>query len=235
MKLQITYILPERSVTNMKALLLKDIKVLAVNMKLYFVLILLYILLGAFVTDLGIFQLYPILLFSLFPVTALAYDERCHWNQYGITLPVSRRDLVLSKYILGIAGSFSIALFTLAVNLVFPILFQNTVTDFRLLSCYILAVVSASILSMDLILPISFHFGTERGRMFYLGAVVLLCAGPAILDSIFDSMRLPAVTPGSILFSGLGMAACAFALLALLLTVFSMAVCIRLFDKKELA
>ena len=191
MKLQITYILPERSVTNMKALLLKDIKVLAVNMKLYFVLILLYILLGAFVTDLGIFQLYPILLFSLFPVT------------------VSRRDLVLSKYILGIAGSFSIALFTLAVNLVFPILFQNTVTDFRLLSCYILAVVSASILSMDLILPISFHFGTERGRLFYLGAVVLLCAGPAILDSIFDSMRLPAVTPGSILFSGLGMAACA--------------------------
>ena len=59
----------------MKALLLKDIKVLAVNMKLYFVLILLYVLLGGLVPDLGIFQLYPILLFSLFPVTALSRSE----------------------------------------------------------------------------------------------------------------------------------------------------------------
>ena len=122
----------ERLVTDMKALLLKDIKVLAGNMKLYFILILLYILLGGFVPDLGIFQLYPILLFSLFPVTALSYDERCHWTRFGITLPVSRSELVLSKYILGIAGAVFIALFTLAVNLLFPILFQNTVTDFRL-------------------------------------------------------------------------------------------------------
>lgn len=219
----------------MKALLLKDIKVLAINMRLYFLLILLYILLGGFVPDLGIFQLYPILLFSLFPVTALSYDERCHWNQYGITLPLSRRDLVLSKYILGIAGAFLIALFTLAVNLLFPILFKNTVTDFRLLSCYILAVTSASILSLDVILPVSFILGTEKGRLFYLGAVVLLCAGPAIMDSVFDSMQLPAITISGPLFSGLGMAAGAFALLSLLLTILSMSICIRMFDRKELA
>lgn len=219
----------------MKALLLKDIKVLAANMKLYFVLILLYILLGGFVPDLGIFQLYPILLFSLFPVTALSYDERCHWNQYGITLPVSRRELVLSKYLLGIAGAFLIAVFTLGVNLLFPILFQNTVADFGLLFCYLMAIVFASILSMDVILPISFCLGTEKGRLFYLGAVVLLCAAPAIMDNIFGSMRLPAVTAGSPLFSGLGMMTGALALLTALLTILSMTVCVRNFDKRELA
>lgn len=218
----------------MKALLLKDIKVLAVNMKLYFVLILLYVLLGGLVPDLGIFQLYPILLFSLFPVTALSYDERCHWNQYGVTLPLSRKTLVLSKYVLGIAGAFFIAIFTLAVNLLFPVLFQNTVTDFRLLSCYLLAVTSASILSLDIILPVSFHFGTEKGRLFFLGAVVLLCAAPAIMDSIFDSLRLPAAAIGTPLFSGLGMAAGIFALFVILSTILSIAVCIRIFDRKEL-
>lgn len=219
----------------MKALLIKDIKVLAANMKLYFALILLYILLGGFVPDLGIFQLYPILLFSLFPVTALSYDERCHWNQYGITLPVSRRELVLSKYLLGIAGAFLIALFTLGVNLLFPILFQNTAADFGLLFCYLIAVVFASILSLDVILPISFCLGTEKGRLFYLGAVVLLCAAPAIMDSIFGSMQLPAVTAGSPLFSGLGMMTGALALLTVLLTILSMAICIRNFDRRELA
>lgn len=225
----------ERLVTDMKALLLKDIKVLAGNMKLYFILILLYILLGGFVPDLGIFQLYPILLFSLFPVTALSYDERCHWTRFGITLPVSRSELVLSKYVLGIAGAVFIALFTLAVNLLFPILFQNTVTDFRLLSCYLLAIVSSSIISLDVILPVSFHFGTEKGRMIYLGAVVLLCAAPAIMDSIFDSMQLPTGAAGSPLYSGLSTIAAIFVLLAVLLTMLSINICIRIFDRKELA
>ena len=154
----------------MKALLLKDIRVLSINMKFYFILILLYTFMGAFVDNMGIFQLYPILLFSLFPITALSYDERCHWNQYGITMPISRRDLVLSKYILGIAGALLISVFTLAVNL----LFRYGNTDPGTLSCFILAVMSASMISLDLILPISLCFGTEKGRLFYLGTVILL-------------------------------------------------------------
>lgn len=214
----------------MKALLLKDIRVLSINMKFYFILILLYTFMGAFVDNMGIFQLYPILLFSLFPITALSYDERCHWNQYGITMPISRRDLVLSKYILGIAGALLISVFTLAVNL----LFRYGNTDPGTLSCFILAVMSASMISLDLILPISLCFGTEKGRLFYLGTVILLCAAPAILDGVFNAgMGLPKGI-GGISFSSLTTAVCAFALLSLLLTIFSITVSIRIFDKKEL-
>ena len=135
-----------------------------------------------------------------------------------------------ARFAFGIAGALLISVFTLAVNL----LFRYGNTDPGTLSCFILAVMSASMISLDLILPISLCFGTEKGRLFYLGTVILLCAAPAILDGVFNAgMGLPKDI-GGISFSGLTTAVCAFALLSLLLTVFSITVSIRIFDIKEL-
>ena len=211
----------------MKALLMKDVKILTVNMKFYFILILAYTLLGAIVKNLGIFQFYPILLFAMFPVTSLSFDERCHWFRYGVTLPCKRRDLVLSKYVLGLTGMFFIALFILIINLFLTPLLTQSTPDFLFLSFFILAALSGSMISMDIILPVSFLVGTEKSRIIYLICVISLCAMPAILNGMY----LPAIStdlpsPGiliSILFC-----------LSLLLTFLSMAVSIRIFEKKEL-
>lgn len=43
-------------------------------------------------------------LFSvMIPMSAIAYDDKAKWDRYALTMPVSRRDLVISKYLLALA------------------------------------------------------------------------------------------------------------------------------------
>lgn len=216
----------------MKALLLKDIKVLSVHMKLYGVMILAYTLLGAAVQELAGFQLFPILFCAMFPVNALSFDERCHWFPYGVTLPCSRKDLVVSKYILGLASMFSAALLCLSAALFLSPVFTDSAPDIRAFSGSVLLAVAAGMIFMDMILPLSFHMGTEKSRMAYLLCIILSCSTPAILTKLgrssdwFHSIEIPFEPAQNIIF---------FAALATFLTILSAIVSVRILSKKDLA
>ena len=38
---------------------------------------------------------------AMMPISALAYDENCKWDQLAAMMPYSVRDIVLSKYLFG--------------------------------------------------------------------------------------------------------------------------------------
>lgn len=80
----------------MRALLMKDFYVLFKQMKLFFVMILFFSLIPN--QNMASFAaVYA----GMLPFSALAYDEQSKWDQLAVTMPYSRRDLVLSKYVLG--------------------------------------------------------------------------------------------------------------------------------------
>ena len=43
-----------------------------------------------------------ILIMSMLPITSFSYDQHAKWDLFSQTLPVSRKQLVMSKYALGI-------------------------------------------------------------------------------------------------------------------------------------
>ena len=55
-------------------------------------------------------------------ITSLAYDERSRWDRYALTMPVSRKEMVLSKYLLGLI----LLTFALLINMIFLILFGSS-------------------------------------------------------------------------------------------------------------
>ena len=80
----------------MKALVQKDFYVIWKQMRiLVLVLALLSMVNSAFNT------VFLVVWCSMLPYTAMAYDERSHWNQLAAMMPYSKRDIVLSKYVLG--------------------------------------------------------------------------------------------------------------------------------------
>ena len=80
----------------MKALVQKDFYVIWKQMRmLVLVLTLLSMVNSAFNT------VFLVVWCSMLPYTAMAYDERSHWNQLAAMMPYSKRDIVLSKYVLG--------------------------------------------------------------------------------------------------------------------------------------
>ena len=151
----------------MKGLIIKDFYVLQKTLKTYGVFIVVYGIFGA-VTNQGSFVSGMLgVMLAMLPITAIAYDERAKWDKYALTMPVSKKDLVLSKYALGLilAGigmvlSFAILSFTV----------DNTFME----NIFIVFCVSGiGLIYQAMVLPIMFKFGTEKGRLYMMAGMFL--------------------------------------------------------------
>lgn len=118
---------------------------------------------------------------AMLPYTALAYDERCKWDQLAAMMPYSTRELVLSKYALGwlcaaVAGGIALASQAVIRLLGLPLATGTPALVFLGLC------VSVCILAISL--PTMLRFGVERGRMGMFLLIFLVCAAAGALGSI---------------------------------------------------
>lgn len=162
----------------MKALIQKDVYVLWKQMKI-FVIVMLVIMAGN-----GSFgSVFVVIWCAMLPYTALAYDERCKWDQLAAMMPYSPRDLVLSKYVLGWLCAGAAGVLVLAA--------QAVIRAFRLpletgSPLAVLLSFCASVCVLAITLPLMFRFGVERGRMGMFLLIFLVCGGAGALTAIGD-------------------------------------------------
>ena len=100
----------------MKGLLLKDLYNLekqARSLLLIFVFYLVFSLIGE---NSNMFGGVVSIMMVMLVITSLAYDERSRWDRYALTMPVSRKEMVLSKYLLGLI----LLTFALLINIDLP-------------------------------------------------------------------------------------------------------------------
>lgn len=159
----------------MKGLILKDFMNLKRQYKLLLVMMVFYIVLSLSSDDSTMFSGVISILMVMLTVTATSYDEQSKWDRYALTMPVSRSDLVIGKYILGLI--LSLAAFV--VNVVFQIVTGTDAIQYALTVSA--ALFGVSLLLICVILPIMFRFGVEKGRLLMMlvlfvptGAIVLL-------------------------------------------------------------
>lgn len=159
----------------MKALLRKDLYQLKAYCKSY--LLICAVFLGVSVAGEGnlFFITYPAMLCSLIPVTLQTYDERGKWDAYAGTLPVTRAQLVSSKYLLGLCCN-GIVLALLAVILLAADRHAPALRLFLLGITFCLSLVAPAFC-----LPFVFRFGTEKGRMAYYVSIGVFFAASYIL------------------------------------------------------
>ena len=120
-------------------------------------------------------SVYMLMLTMTLPLTTLAYDERCHWDQYMAMTPCSPKKIVLSKYLF----TFLLVLGMLALTFII-----DAVKTFILKSSYNLmddlltrAVILVMVLTVNSVsLPAVYRFGVEKGR-FSMMAMCLMFFG----------------------------------------------------------
>ena len=147
----------------MRGLLLKEWYMLSKNFKSLFLIIFLFAVFGLFY-DVSLVTIVPVLLASV-PVSTTALDERSGWSGYADALPVTRKNIVDSKYISGaVCILFSAALFALVTAArngigasVRQMIFQTAL----------------GIIYMSLIMPAVFRFGTEKARYINMAVVAV--------------------------------------------------------------
>ncbi len=155
----------------MKGLLLKDFYVLIKQLKIFLIAV-------------------PILSFSggtiflafylggALPMTAFSYDERSKWNELAVMLPYSTKNIVLSKFVL---GYISIAIICIITTL--SMLFSQTFMLQNLVINYDILVVSltATLIFLAINNTLTFKFGTEKTRLFYVIFLIATAAFTSIL------------------------------------------------------
>lgn len=165
----------------MKGLILKDLLNLRKQARVILLFIGLYFVMGVINQNGDSFGGVVALLFAMLAVTALAYDERAGWDKYALTMPVSRQDLVISKYVLGVLLSFT----GFVINLVFQVLFVKAAfLDGLLLS---LALFGVGLFFLAVMLPINFRWGVEKGRIL----MMIVLFGPTILITLLPRLGVP--------------------------------------------
>lgn len=160
----------------MKGLIIKDLLVLRKTGRIFLMLIGLYLIMSIFMhTDMG-----PMMVFicGMLSISTFAYDEQAKWDGYALTMPVSKRDLVRTKYVLAILlcfiGAVAGAVLSTASKLNAPIIDWGSI----LLTPFVALCVS--FIFNSLAIPLLYKFGAEKSRV-----ILLACyAAPIIAASL---------------------------------------------------
>ncbi|MDO4924601.1 MAG: ABC-2 transporter permease [Turicibacter sp.] len=129
------------------------------------------------------------LLFSMQSLSSFSYDEYAKWDSYALTFPISRKDLVFSKYILfmtfPIIGSFlSIILSTIIC------LFKQTLIVEEIFASAMGFLFSMEILLL-ILLPLIFKFGIERGRIMITVVSFSIFGIGFLVIKLIQALNLP--------------------------------------------
>lgn len=155
----------------MIGLILKDIYNLKKQSKIYLILLVFYFFMGMANRSISMFGTMLSVLAATLPVTAMAYDEKNNWERYALTMPLSRKDMVLSRYILGLLFAFIAFIISMAssVFLSNESFVESVAVNVGTL-CFVL-------LLMAIIFPILFKFGIEKGRIL----MILILFAPSMI------------------------------------------------------
>lgn len=132
-----------------------------------------------------------ILMFAMMVVTTISYDDLAKWDAYALTMPVTRKEMVLSKYLVMAILNTLGAVLSLIVGIVGSVIMRQSF-DLEILAIigiiYLVAFIFGSV-----IIPLIYKFGTEKARL-----MLFLCALlPTALILLVEQFNVPLPTTGN--------------------------------------
>lgn len=170
----------------MKGLLIKDFYVLIKQMRVFLLMVIVFAVVPGY--NMTIFA---VVYSAMMPYTALAYDERSHWEQLAGMMPYTNREIILSKYVLGWIFTAGSALISAVAGMI-----ESRFTDQAASPLVAGLAFCVGVIMMSLTLPPMFRFGVEKGRMLFIVIMVVVACGSAgLVSGIVESPNTVAVIP----------------------------------------
>lgn len=151
----------------MKGLIIKDLLSLKAYAGVLAAIVVFYFAVG-FASDnvsfaIGIIQIYT----TILVLNTFSYDSYVKWDKYGLSLPVTRKNMVASKYVLSIILLIIGVLFSsLFVTVTFLLKRNNVASEYLLESFFTIGgTVFAAVAFIAILLPIVYRYGVEKSRI----------------------------------------------------------------------
>lgn len=206
----------------MKGLILKDFYSLRQQGKIYFLLLAFYIFYSSVTRNISMMSGMVALICALTPITTIAYDENCKWDRYALSMPISRKTIVLSKYVFGI-------LLELGSMVIVALLSAGIVTytkemDIKDALNVMLVVNGIGVLFLSVILPLLLKFGVQKARLIMFILIVI----PTVIAYFYEKLNFSVPSPET-----LKILAYLSPVFLLIIVLLSIVISIRIYEKKE--
>ena len=171
-----------------RALLMKDFLMLTKQIK-WMIGIFAFFILISFITDMGaVLIIFALIFASLQLSTAFSFDEMSKWDKFVNTLPIDRKTIVQSKFILGlILIIFGMVILTPIVYISSD--FINTLSPFEIFQ-WLVIILSVGLLYISLTIPFYIKFGTDKAKLIIFAIVFIPVFGSSFIQQYFQNIDI---------------------------------------------
>lgn len=150
----------------MKALLVKDLLTLKGQAKSLLLVLAVWFIIS-FINGSGLFFTSLSVIYGmLLPLTTLSIDEKSRVERYMMSMPVTRAELALSRYALGLLGLLALGVLGIGASLVIGDSLEEALGASA--ACFCLAV-----LLLGVTLPLVYKFGTDKARVICIAVYMV--------------------------------------------------------------
>lgn len=168
----------------MKALLRKDLYVLATTFKTTLLMWMVFPLVALFSPQNASFILYTGLIAGTISSTLISYEEREKWPMFAGTLPVSKKQVVTERYVFTL-------IMILAATLIGAVIFITYVlrgAPEYASPALLVQNFATSLLMPSLLLPVTYRYGIEKGRYVVMFVVIFVAIGSQQMVPFFNNI-----------------------------------------------
>ncbi len=211
----------------MSGLIKKDLMILSMQAKMFAVIGLVYAIMGILQKNTFMMVAMVVMVVAVLPVTSMGFDEQAKWDRYALTMPVSRKQLVASKYLLTLLMAAGAALFAIVLSVVIALINKQNPLEAVL---GVLVSLPAALFFVSLLLPIVIKLGVEKARIAMLAVYLVPML---IMILFFGLVQKPSKEFFESLARFLPLIGAGFVLLMLALFAGSYLLAVRFAQKKE--
>lgn len=170
----------------MKGLILKDLINLSKYTKTVLLVMLFFVVMGSLNSNTGFLSGVIIIYLSMLSVTSFSYDYTAKWDTYALSMPVTRKNIVISKYILSLLLALTGFIVSTAAGFcVCAVKRTEIIVTEQILTPYIILIIG--IAAICILLPLIYKFGVEKSRIM----AIVVFALPTFLVLFLSRMNIP--------------------------------------------
>lgn len=209
----------------MRGLIIKDFLCVKKALRSYIIMILFYYVLAVigffpFGTALSMGQA----IVTMLPLSTFSYDDFSKWNEFAVSLPLSRKTIVLSRYFFSLILACAIAALNFLVAAILSVVGNENFSDLAIPVCVVFFYV---LFIYSVLFPLIYKVGIERARPALFIFTLLPIAIAFLFAKAFPSLA------SSIVSLPLMPIACIGLLFVCTACVFSFFQSLRIFSKKD--
>ena len=166
----------------MKSLILKDLLAFQSYVKTLVLFVLFFTIITFSMDDASFLSGMIILWMAMLPISSFSYDQHAKWDLFAQTLPVTRKQIVQAKYVLGLLFVSFATVLAIILNIVVSSIKSLSIEwDVLIESNVMIGVVALIFLSI--LFPLIYKFGVEKSRML----IIVVVAIPSIIFIYFSN------------------------------------------------